>query len=160
MTAPPAFAVADTSVLLAVFNARDRNHRAAREVLGPPRTLIISPLCLAELDYLLTRQADERAALAAVRHLTALTRLGRAQIANMDGDLLAEAEALMTTYEGRALGLADTVNAALAWRLRRPLALTFNQHSSDVIAPRRKGEQPLEGRPSAVLTVSSRRPRL
>ncbi|MFH8411165.1 hypothetical protein ACH4FX_41310 [Streptomyces sp. NPDC018019] len=54
----------------------------------------------------------------------------------MDGDLLAEAEALMTTYEGHAPGLADTVNAALAWRLRRPLVLTFDRHSSDMIAPR------------------------
>ncbi|GCD47871.1 PIN domain-containing protein [Streptomyces paromomycinus] len=87
MTASPAFAVAGTSVLLAVFNARDRNHHAAREVLGLPRTLIISPLCLAELDYLLTRQAGERAALGAVRHLTALARLGRAQIADVDGEL-------------------------------------------------------------------------
>ncbi|MFH8410993.1 type II toxin-antitoxin system VapC family toxin [Streptomyces sp. NPDC018019] len=147
MTTAPAFAVADTSVLLAVFNARDRNHRAAREVLGLPRTLVISPLCLAELDYLLTRQAGERAALGAVRHLTALARLGRRQIADVDGDLLSEAEALMTTYEGHALGLADTVNAALAWRLRRPLILTFDRHYSDVIAPRRKGEQPLDVAP-------------
>lgn len=126
-TPPPAFAVADTSVLLAVFNARDRNPHAAREVLGLPRTLVISPQCLAELDYLLTRQAGERAALGAVRHLTDLARLGRAQIADVEGDLLAEAEALMTTFEGHALGLADTVNAALAWRLHRPLALTFNR---------------------------------
>ncbi len=34
-------------------------------MLGLPRTLIISSLCLAELDYLLTRQADERASLGA-----------------------------------------------------------------------------------------------
>ncbi|WP_394298571.1 PIN domain-containing protein [Streptomyces rimosus] len=101
-----AFAVADTSVLLAVCNARDRNHHTAREILGLPRTLVISPLCLADLDYLLTRQAGERAALGAIRRLTALTRLGRAQIADVDGGLLTEAEALMTTYEGPALGPA------------------------------------------------------
>ncbi|MEU7260602.1 PIN domain-containing protein [Streptomyces rimosus] len=147
MTIPPAFAVTDTSVVLAVFNARDRNHRAAREVLVMPRTLVTSPLCLAELDYLLSRPAGERTALDAVRHLTALTRLGRAQVADVDGDLLAEAEALMTAYEGHALGLADTVNAALAWRLCRPLILTFDRHYSDVIAPRRKGEQPLDVAP-------------
>ncbi|MFK8851045.1 PIN domain-containing protein [Streptomyces sp. Ac-502] len=101
-TPPPAFAVADTSALLAVFNARDRNHRAAREVLGLPRTLVISPLCLAELGYLQTRQTGERAALGAVRHLAALARLGRAQIVDVNGDL--PAEALRTTYEGHGGG--------------------------------------------------------
>jgi predicted nucleic acid-binding protein len=144
---PPAFAVADTSVLLAVFNAKDRNHQAAREVLGLPRTLLISPLCLAELDYLLTRQAGERAAVGAVRHLNALVGLGRARIASIDGSILTEAEQLMTAYEGQALGLADTINAALAWNLRRPLILTFDRHYSDVLAPRRKGEQRLEVAP-------------
>ncbi|WP_369354597.1 PIN domain-containing protein [Streptomyces sp. cg2] len=114
MTAAPAFAVADTLVLLAVFNPKDRNHHAAREVLGQPRTLGISPLCMAELDYLLTRQAGEHAAIGAVRHIAALVRLGRALVADVDGDLLAEAERLMTTYQGHALGLADTINAACA----------------------------------------------
>ncbi|WP_185993823.1 type II toxin-antitoxin system VapC family toxin [Streptomyces benahoarensis] len=143
----PAFAVADTSVLLAVFNSKDRNHQSAREVLGSPRTLVISPLYLAQLDYLLTRQAGESAAISAVRHLNALVRLGHAQIAQVDGELMTQAEQLMTVYEGQALGLADTVNAALAWRLRRPLILTFDRHYSNVLAPRHKGEQRLEVAP-------------
>ncbi len=50
----------------------------------------------------------------------------------------------MAAYEDHALGLADTVNAVLAWRLRRPLILTFDRHYSDVFAPRRKGEQSLD----------------
>ncbi|KOT96478.1 hypothetical protein ADK70_09475 [Streptomyces rimosus subsp. pseudoverticillatus] len=87
-----------------------------------PRTLVISPLCLPELDYLLAQQAGERAALGAVRHLTALP-VSAAQIAEVDGDLLAEAEALMTTYEGHALGQcpADpTQPGGFGWLLPLP----------------------------------------
>ncbi|GAA2158439.1 hypothetical protein GCM10009760_61450 [Kitasatospora kazusensis] len=61
--------------------------------------------------------------------------------------MLAEAEDLMRRHLGRQLGLADCVNAVLAWRLSRPALLTFDKHYSTVIAPCRAGEKPLEVHP-------------
>ncbi|MCT9081141.1 PIN domain-containing protein [Streptomyces fulvoviolaceus] len=64
MTAPVTLAVADTSVLLAAFNRRDDRHRDGIEAFGMARILVLSPLVLAELDYLLHQQASEKEAVA------------------------------------------------------------------------------------------------
>ncbi|WP_455352674.1 type II toxin-antitoxin system VapC family toxin [Streptomyces sp. SYSU K217416] len=144
MSDVPPVAVVDTCVLVAAYNRRDSDHQAAVAALNAPRILVVSPLVLAELDHLLTQRAGERAALDAATRLGALARLGRVQIATVNGGLLGEAEALMTAYLGQALGLTDTVNAALAWRLTRPVILSFDHHYSDVIAPRARTEPRLD----------------
>ncbi|MCB5909715.1 hypothetical protein [Streptomyces pinistramenti] len=41
-------------------------------------------------------------------------------------------------------GLADTVDAALAWRLQRSVNLSTDHHYESVLAPRAPGEQRLE----------------
>ncbi len=145
--APPVFAVADTGVLLAAFNSRDALHGLGVQALNMAKTLIISPLVLAELDHLLHTRSGERAAVEAVTRIGALAGQGRIQIAIVDRPLLAEAEELMRRHRGQELGLTDCVNAVLAWRLTRPALLTFDKHYSTVLAPRRAGELPLEVHP-------------
>jgi predicted nucleic acid-binding protein len=65
VSGPVSFAVADTSVLLAAFNRRDDRHRDGIDAFGRARMLVLSPLVLAELDYLLHQQASEKEALEA-----------------------------------------------------------------------------------------------
>ncbi|MDH6130047.1 PIN domain-containing protein [Kitasatospora sp. GP82] len=143
----PVLAVADTSVLLAAFNRKDDHHARGVEALNVARILVISPLVMAELDHLLTVRAGEHEAINAVTRLGALAGQGRVQFPHVDRALLAEAEDLMRRHQGQALGLADCVNAALAWRLHRPVLLSFDHHYRSVIAPRRSGEKPLEVHP-------------
>ncbi|MFI5530080.1 type II toxin-antitoxin system VapC family toxin [Kitasatospora sp. NPDC051853] len=145
--AAPGFAVADTGVLLAAFNARDSHHQAGVVTLNLPKALIISPLVLAELDHLLHACLGEQASVDAITRIGALAGQGRVQIATVDRPVLAEAEQLMRRHLGQALGLADCVNAVLAWRLTRPALLTFDKHYSAVLAPRRPGEKPIEVHP-------------
>ncbi|WP_306317916.1 MULTISPECIES: type II toxin-antitoxin system VapC family toxin [unclassified Streptomyces] len=142
-TAPPV-AVVDTCVLVAAYNRKDEDHEAGVAALNAPRVLVVSPLVLAEVDHLLIKRAGERVALNAVTRVGALARLGHVQIAPVTGALLGEAEALLTKYAGHALGLADAVNAVLAWRLGRPALLSFDHHYTDVIAPRTRAESRLE----------------
>ncbi|MGW4646961.1 type II toxin-antitoxin system VapC family toxin [Kitasatospora sp. NPDC004289] len=145
--AQPGLAVTDTGVLLAAFNARDSLHQAGVVTLNLPKTLIISPLVLAELDHLLQSRSGEQAAVDAIARIGALAGQGRVQVALVDRSVLAEAEQLMRRHLGQALGLADCVNAVLAWRLTRPALLTFDKHYSSLLAPRRPGEKPLEVHP-------------
>ncbi|MFD9597153.1 type II toxin-antitoxin system VapC family toxin [Kitasatospora sp. NPDC059973] len=145
--AAPVLAVADTGVLLAAFNGRDVLHKVGVQALNVPKILLISPLVLAELDHLLHTRAGERAAVDAVTRLGALAGQGRVQIATIDRPLLLEAEELMRRHLGMRLGLADCVNAVLAWRLTRPALLAFDKHYSAVLAPRRPGEKRLEVHP-------------
>lgn len=145
-----AIAVVDTCVLLAAYNRKDDQHQAAVEALGRPRILVVSPLVLCELDHLLHDRVGERAALEATKRLAALGRLGHVQIAQVNGALLTEAEKLMETYFGHALGLTDTVNAALTWRLQRPVILSFDHHYADILAPRTPAEARIEVVPGPV----------
>ncbi|MEV6673955.1 PIN domain-containing protein [Streptomyces sp. NPDC051162] len=140
----PTIAVVDTCVLLAAFNRKDADHERAVGALTTARILMVSPMVLTELDHLLTARVGERAAVEAVTRLGALARTGALQIAAVDGAILSEAEALMRKYMGQALGLADTINAALAWRLQRPLILSTDHHYTDVLTPRTHGERRLE----------------
>jgi predicted nucleic acid-binding protein len=146
VSGPVSFAVADTSVLLAAFNRRDDRHRDGIDAFGRARMLVLSPLVLAELDYLLHQQASEKEALEAVSRLRALVATGYARIPAVDGRLLGEAESVQRDYMGQAIGLTDAVNACLAWRLQQPTILSFDNHYL-IIAPRRTGEPPLDVRP-------------
>ncbi|MFH8469613.1 type II toxin-antitoxin system VapC family toxin [Streptomyces sp. NPDC017991] len=146
MTGPVTLAVADTSVLLAAFNRRDDRHRDGVDALGLARILVLSPLVLAELDYLLHQQASEKEAVEVISRLRALAATGYARIPVVDAQLLGEAEKIQRQYLGQAIGLTDAVNACLAWRLRHPMVLSFDNHYR-VIAPRRSSEPPLDVRP-------------
>ncbi|MFC5723403.1 type II toxin-antitoxin system VapC family toxin [Streptomyces gamaensis] len=143
---PPAqlVAVADTSVLLGVFNRKDDRHDDAVVALATARILVVSPLVLAELDHLLITRLNEKAARHAVATICALENQGQVRLPGVDRRLLTEAGDLLDRYQGRALGLTDAVNACLAWRLPVPRILSFDQHYSHTIAPRTPSERRLE----------------
>ena len=135
----PRTAVADTSVLLGAFNHRDQLHDTAVEALNTPRLLIVSPLVMAELDYLLTSQAGEVVAVDAVTRLLALAGQGIVHFPVVDRQVYGEAEQVLRRYKGMRLGLADAVNIALAQRLPDPAILSFDGHYLQV-APRTERE--------------------
>ncbi|MBF9069632.1 type II toxin-antitoxin system VapC family toxin [Streptacidiphilus fuscans] len=138
----PRTAVADTSVLLAAFNHRDQRHDRAVEALNMPRVLMISPLVMAELDYLLHRQACEAVAVDTVTRLVALAGQGIVHFASVDRGLYVEAEEVLRRHKGMRLGLTDAANVVLAHRLHRPAIASFDGHYLS-IAPRSEREQPL-----------------
>lgn len=77
------------------------------------------------------------------RHWNASTTW-RLLIAQVDESRVQEAIGLLHTYMGHKLGVTDTVNAVLAWSIRRPAILSFDYHYREVIAPRHHGEKALE----------------
>lgn len=143
-TAPRSWAVADTGVLLAAFNSADRRHDQAVAAFSSASRLLISPLVMAEVDYLVTTKVSEHAAIEVLARIRALTSLGQVRIPRLTPGLLAEAETLLRQYKGHAIGLTDAVNACLAWRLATPTVLAFDGHYAHTIAPRRTGESPLD----------------
>ncbi|MGW2399636.1 type II toxin-antitoxin system VapC family toxin [Kitasatospora sp. NPDC001664] len=140
--------MADTSVLYAAFDRRDPDHLAANSAMGAARILVISPMVLAELDYLLTTKVSERIAIEATQRINALSRMGIVRIPAITTDLQRQTEDLMLQYEGHAIGLTDMTNAALCWQLPRPVILSLDRHYRTVIAPRNAGEKPMEVLPA------------
>jgi predicted nucleic acid-binding protein len=141
-------AVVDTSVLLAAFSFKDHLHHEAVAALSLAPTLVVSPMVMTELDYMMTRRAGEAEAVNAVTRIGALAGQGVVLLPSIERSHYAEAEAIMRQYQGHALGLADAINAVLAWRLKRPAILSFDQHYSTHFAPRRTREARLEVFPS------------
>lgn len=135
-----ALGVADTSVLLACFDRRDKHHASGVHAFAQVGIKIVSPLVLAELDHMLLERVGEHAALDAVSRVRALAGVGYVRLPPVDASLLGEAEQLLGQYRGQELGLTDAVNACLAWRLPDPIVLSFDGHYAHTLAPRHRGE--------------------
>ncbi|MEU9329797.1 PIN domain-containing protein [Streptomyces canus] len=144
------FAVADTSVLLAIYNRKDTHHEAAVQALSLVDRLVVSPMVLAELDYHLTTKISGKAAAEALASMRAWASTDRLTLATVGWPLLGEAERLMRTYADHdAIGMTDAVNALLAWALPQPVVLALDHHYRDVIAPRTATERHLHVLPAS-----------
>ncbi|MGP3949721.1 hypothetical protein [Streptomyces sp. 7N604] len=104
----------------------------------------MSPLVLAELDYLLMARAGETTAVQAAERIAGLASVGQVRIAQVNHVAIREAADVLRQYQGQAIGLTDAVNACLAWKLRRPVILSFDGHYRHTISPRKAGEKHLE----------------
>lgn len=58
--------VADTSFLLAVFDRAEPEHERCQKALATVNHLVVSPIVLAELDYLISQRRGSKAALQAL----------------------------------------------------------------------------------------------
>lgn len=120
--------VADTSALLAFFDAGEPDHasvtRAIEASSGP---LIVSPYVIAELDYLvLTRHG-----VAAQRAVLAELAGGAWELASMDQERLAAAVNLVERYSDVPIGVTDASNIVLASAYRtRAIATLDRRHFS------------------------------
>jgi predicted nucleic acid-binding protein len=121
--------VLDTSVIVALFNQNDANHRAAHDwVTSTDEDLVTTPLALAEMDYHILRGGGVDAA------------------AILWDDFESGAYGLRWWAEGLHetiriarrhpfLGLADASLVALAGILRTNRIATFDQHFRSVLTP-------------------------
>ncbi|MGW0928643.1 PIN domain-containing protein [Streptomyces sp. NPDC002644] len=127
--------VADTSGLLAALDATHPEHRAANEAIMAAGLLVMSPLLLAELDHVATRELGREAALGAVDDIRRWMRAGRVVVPQIDEDHLAAARFLRTRYGDLDLDLADAVNVALAAEYDTDAVLTLDRRDFRAVRP-------------------------
>ncbi len=124
--------VLDTSGLLAALDADQRQHRAARGALqADPGPLLLSPLVLAELDYLLLTRVGSVAERALLGEIAA----GVYDLVAFDADDVAEAATLIDGYQELRLGLADASVAVVAGRARTTRVLTLDERHFRAVRP-------------------------
>jgi uncharacterized protein len=116
-------AVADSSGLIAFFNAADRHHRAVRKAVAAVGHLVVSPCVLAELDYLVAGRQGPQAAKEIVRYVASRVAAGRREVPRVGGPLLG-AHAVLADYP--AIGLTDALNVVLAREFRTDVVATFD----------------------------------
>jgi predicted nucleic acid-binding protein len=114
----------DTSGLLAALVGNQRSHEAAKAALertGGP--FVLSPFVLAELDYLLGREAGVEAQLAMLGEVAA----GAYELVSFLDDDVAAAISVIERYRDLGVGLADASIVVLAGRLSTERVLTLDE---------------------------------
>ncbi|MXW93943.1 MAG: PIN domain-containing protein [Acidimicrobiaceae bacterium] len=104
--------IVDTSLLLAAFVPDQRMHAECAQVLRTVRPLVLSPLVLAELDYLTARIAGVDAELTLLAELSS----GAYELASFGLDDMARARTVVERYRDLPLGLTDASLVVLAGR--------------------------------------------
>lgn len=117
--------IADTSGVLAYVDEDEDDHSAVKQVVdNEPVGLVLSPLVLAEIDYMVqTRLGTDR-------EITFLedVALGRYTMASWDEDDLRSALAVVKQYRDLGIGAADASNVVLSHRYNSSRILTFDGH--------------------------------
>jgi predicted nucleic acid-binding protein len=129
-----AVAIADTSALLAVFNRSDAEHSACVAARAQIGHLVVSPLVLAELDYLVSAKVGADAALAVLGHIMDKVDIRRYEVPAVSGHLRA-ASALMAKYKHLNIGLTDAMNAALAAGFRTNVIFSLDRRHFRAVRP-------------------------
>ncbi|MFJ4802490.1 PIN domain-containing protein [Streptomyces murinus] len=127
--------IADTSGLLAALDSTHSDHGAANEAIMAAGLLIASPLLLAELDHVATRELGREAALSAVDDIRRWMRRGRVVVPEITEDHLGAAQMLRIRYRALNLDLADAVNMALAADYDTDAILTLDRRDFRAVRP-------------------------
>lgn len=136
--------IVDTSFLLAAFVPDQRMHEACARALVSNRPLVVSPLVLAELDYLTARIAGVDAELAVLGELCS----GAYELAPFGLDDLERAGALVERYQDLPLGLTDASLVVLADRFGTDTIGTLDERRFRIV-------RSLAGRPLRLLPADA-----
>lgn len=124
--------IVDTSGYLAGTATKHPLHDVVREVLRdssePP---VVSPLVLAEIDYMVLDKIGVAQELAVIDDLTS----GAYELAEVDLDDVRAARDLAAKHRDLKLGLTDAVNAVLADRYATNEILTTDQRHFRAVIP-------------------------
>jgi predicted nucleic acid-binding protein len=121
--------VLDTSVIVALFNQNDANHRVAHDwLIATDEDLVTTPLALAEMDYHILRGGGVDAA-------TILWDDFESGAYGLRWWAEGLHETIRIARRHPFLGLADASLVALASILRTSRIATFDQHFRSVLTP-------------------------
>ncbi|MGW2301414.1 PIN domain-containing protein [Streptomyces sp. NPDC001809] len=127
--------VADTSGLLAALDSTHPENAAATEAIQAAGLLVMSPLLLAELDHVATRELGREAALSAVDDIRHWMRRGRVSMPEITEDHLGAAQMVRLRHAALDLYLADAVNVALAAEYDTDAILTLDRRDFRAVRP-------------------------
>ncbi|MBI3682898.1 MAG: PIN domain-containing protein [Acidobacteria bacterium] len=126
--------VADTSAIVAAYDADDRHHLAVRTVLESESGPIVVPsVILAEIDYMLRRFLGIDAEL----DFLAALQSGSFTVEPFTIEDLTRSLSLIERHRSADLGLADAAVAAIAERLRIRRILTLDERDFRMMRTRR-----------------------
>ena len=124
--------IVDTSGYLAGTAVKHPMHDAVLKILGSARQPpVISPLVIAEIDYMVLDKAGVARELDVIDDLTS----GAYELPDLDLDDLRTARHLAARHQDLKIGMTDAVNAVLAERYDTNEILTLDQRHFRTIIP-------------------------
>lgn len=127
--------IADTSGLLAALDSTHPERGAAQEAIMAAGLLVMSPLLLAELDHVATRELGREAAMSAIEDIRGWMRRGRVSVPEITEERLGVAQSVRARYLALDLDLADAVNVALAADYDTDAILTLDRRDFRAVRP-------------------------
>ena len=126
--------VADSGAIFALYDRKDRHHKAVLRALDQERSLVIIPTAvLGELDYLLREHLGIRAEIDFIESVMS----GSFALENLMPEDVARCHELITMYQDLDLGLADAAVIATAERLNIERILTVDVRDFRAVRPKR-----------------------
>ncbi|MBS2962527.1 PIN domain-containing protein [Actinocrinis puniceicyclus] len=124
--------IVDTSGYLIGTIPKHPLYGDVREVLtGADQPPVVSPLVVAEIDYMVLDKAGVEQELAVIDDLTG----GAYELPDLDSDDLRAARHLVAKHRDLRIGLTDAVNAVLAERYETNEILTADQRHFRTVTP-------------------------
>ncbi len=124
----------DTNVFVALGNAADDHHRAARELLETvPGPLVVAPTVIAEVCHLIGSR-DRGGAVAEAKFLRGF-QTGQLDLADLTVTDIGRMAALVEQYADLGLGGTDASIVAIAERLGIDQVATFDRRHFTVVRP-------------------------
>ncbi|MGF6880695.1 putative nucleic acid-binding protein [Nocardia sp. GAS34] len=124
--------IVDTSAILALFDESYNEHESlARIVDKADERLVVSPMVVAEVDYMLYTRLGSRAA----RDFAADVAGGAYDLAEWTANHHAAALAVTTKHGDDYIGIADASNVVLADRERTDRIMTLDQRHFRTLRP-------------------------
>lgn len=125
--------VVDSSALIAAMNTKDPDHAACAAVLddvsmGP---FILSPLVLAEVDYMITTRAGVDVELSFLSDVT----IGRYELVTLDAGDVGECMSVVSQYRDLDIGVTDASLVVLAARHGTASLLTLDERHFRAVKP-------------------------
>ncbi|MEU0412111.1 PIN domain-containing protein [Streptomyces griseorubiginosus] len=127
--------ITDTSGLPATLDSAHPEHRAANQAIMAAGLLDMSPLPLAELDHVATRELGREAALSAVDDLRRWMSRARVVLPEITQDHAGAARSVRVRHRALDLGLADAMNVALAAAYDTDAILTLDRRDFRAVRP-------------------------
>ena len=127
--------IGDTSGLVSALNADDPGQAAARTALQRASVAIISPLAIAEIEHIMSRNVDRDAAHEAIDWLLAQERTKRVLMPALNVPEMRRARLVQEKYGALRLDLADSVNVVLAAEYETDCILTLDRRDFRAIRP-------------------------
>jgi predicted nucleic acid-binding protein len=124
--------IADTSGLYSLFDADAPEHGACQKAVATASHLVVTPLVLAELDYLLSTRVGPEAAQTALAHIRDHVAVRRYAVPEIEPHL---STALVTMHRYPQIGLTDTMNVVMAAQYHTDAILTLDRRHFRMLRP-------------------------